>query len=483
MHRAVVAMLLLVSLAACVGPTQDPEGPTTDPPASPAVRLVRSLQVDTKWSGEPSILALDDGTLLITGAGGMTRYAENPADAPGNAGQSYIWRSTDGGANWTFVDLDFGNEADSLLPYRSGVLGVEGDLATDGFGTAYFVDLTMLATQGVALSLDHGATWANAGAPAAGLLLGTDRPWIAADALGPNAGEGSGGSVVVKYLQLGGAHRLAYLQHAPGPDRGTLVMVEDRELPSCGQTPIAMERTGGESTDARVVMACTDGGLSLVRAPAYFGPAGVEFPAERIDGPKGQPSGGIGAVLAAGQWGTPMEQVYAFAWGDSTNGTSNVRLALSLDDGTTWQESLQLNPENTTAVFPWVDISGNGTVGVTWYQSPGVGDPDTLDGAWVPMHAFLQLGGDGSKSQPILTALSDHVVHEGPICTQGLNCVLDGRSKERRLLDFFEIDVDDAGVSHVTWTDNSEDVPTIWYGQVAPAEGTSEVDTAASADA
>lgn len=460
MRPILAPLAVALVVAGCMAPALPPTDPEL--PVSEGDSLVRSLQVDTRWSGEPSILVLQDGTLLITGAGGMTRYAENPLDAPGNAGQSYIWRSTDSGANWTFVDMALQDPLNPLLPYRSGVFGVEGDLATDGGGRAYFVDLTMLATHGIAVSLDHGETWMNAGAPMAGLLPGTDRPWIAAHSARPDS---QSASVVVKYLQLAGAHRLAYFVSAPD---GALLMVEDRELPPCGQTPIAIERTGDGPTEARVVMACIDSdALSVVRAPAYFGPAGLDFPAERLPGPPGKPAGGIGAVLAAGDSGAPMAGVYALAWNDVASGHA-IHLSVSMDAGATWSEPLRLNGDNTTAVFPWVDISGAGNLAVTWYESPGVGDPNTLDGTWVPMHASLLLAPDGRLAGPNLLPLSDHPVHTGPICTQGLNCVLEDRARERRLLDFFEVDVDDDGTSHVTWTDNSQDVPTIWYGQVQP---------------
>ena len=457
--RALLAVAVLVVAGCAAVPPPATPPPTPEPEPLPV--LVRSVQVDaTRWSGEPSILALEDGTLLITGAGGMTRYAEDPTDAPGNAGQSYIWRSTDGGANWTFVDLEAG-PADPVVPYRSGVFGVEGDLAGDLHGQAYFVDLTMLATQGVAVSTDGGASWANPGSPVAGLLPGTDRPWIAADTIGAESR-----SVVVKYLQLAAGHRLAYLVAAPA---GTLAMVEDRAIPSCGQTPILIERTGPGATEARVAMACNDGGLSLLRAPAYFGPAaGPEFPVERIDGPANATAagGGIGAVLAAARrHDFPMANVYALAWEDVASGLA-VKLSVSADDGATWSTPLRLNRANTSAVQPWADLGDNGTLAVTWYESPG--EEDVPQGPWVPMHAYLRVAPDGTFTEPVLTELSDHPVHEGPICMDGLGCVLDGRAKERRLLDFFEVDVDDAGTSHVTWTDNSGDFPTIWYGQVAP---------------
>jgi hypothetical protein len=440
-----VALLLgVLVLAGCAQTTPAPE-PVQDTAA--AVRLVQSIQVDTRWSGEPSILAMPDGTLLITGAGGMTRYAENPADAPGNAGQSYLWRSTDNGTTWQFIDLG----VHAMAPYRSGVFGVEGDLAQAG-GAAYFVDLTMLATQGTAVSLDGGATWLNAGAPVTGVLPGTDRPWIAAGTKDATT------TVAVKYLHLSGHHRVAYmqaLQAAPG----ALFPIADYPIPSCGQTPITV---AGNGSEAQIVMACVDGGaLSTLRMPLHVS-TGIGLTPERMKGPEGRAAGGISAVLAAGQGA--FEDAFVMAWNDVTDG-SNIHVALSLDEGATWSQPMRVNAPNSTAVFPWVDINAAGQVAVTWYETAGAGEPQTIDGAWMPKHAALDVTPGGLR-KVATTELSDHAVHNGPICMQGLFCVTDGRAKERRLLDFFEVDLDESGTSHVTWTDNSGDVPTIWYGQV-----------------
>src|SRR5687768_12491691 len=103
MRSALVAALLL---AGCLAPSAEDLALQSTLPALPLPEVGAPVQVDaTRWSGEPSILAMADGTLLITGAGGMTRYVENPPDAVGNAGQSYIWRSTDAGVTWDFIDL------------------------------------------------------------------------------------------------------------------------------------------------------------------------------------------------------------------------------------------------------------------------------------------------------------------------------------------------------------------------------------------
>lgn len=440
MRAAASTIAVLAILAGCVTPAGDVE-----PQAAGALSallgepvLERSLVVDpTRWSGEPSILALADGTLLITGAGGLTRYLEDPTAIPGNFGSSYVWRSTDAGATWAFVDLGLPAPASALLPYRNAILGVEGDLAQDEAGRAYFVDLTMLATNGVAASDDGGATWTAAQSPLVGAPP-ADRPWIAA------MGDGV---VYVKYLGSRG-------HHVARSTDGGMTFLEDVLLPPCGQGPLVVDLAARE-----VLVPCAQGKeLSLLRTPEGT----MEW--ERVDAltVEGDPSNVFVALAVADA------RQYVLAWSEARGELATLRALASLDGGATWSAPVALSSPERTAVFPWADASLDGTVGVVWYEADAAGAPDTLDAAWFPMHAQLALGPDGLATGAT-TRLSAEKIHQGAICTSGLGCVLSGRSEDRRLLDFFEVDVDPAGVSHVTWTNTQGEFPTVWYGQVRKA--------------
>lgn len=436
--------------AGCLGTSSDDDLQEQNAPGLPdlppvAEDVVRTVQVEDRWSGEPSILALDDGTLLITGAGGFTRYVEDPTDAPGDVGQSYIWRSTDDGETWALVDLDV-PAVDELAPYRNAVPGVEGDLSQDAGGRVYFTDLSMLATNGVSASDDGGQTW-TAAQSAAG-LPGTDRPWI------QGAGEDE---VYVKYLQTSTGFRVARSTD------GGQTFLEDTELPGCSQADMAIDRPAGQ-----ILIPCVGGEdgneLSIVTTPT-----GQPMAWERIDVPDaaGPASFVFNSLSVAGQGH------YTYAYAEEVDGTVEVKVLTSTDAGQSWQGPVTLSTPNSTAVFPWTAANSDGTVAVVWYETPGQGDPDQIDGTWYPMHASFGLDETGSSAeQATVTRLTESPIHEGPICTSGLGCVLDGRSEDRRLLDFFEVDVDQEGASHVTWTDTVADPakPTVWYGQVDPAE-------------
>lgn len=440
MRASMAFLATAVLLAGCVTSTAE-LGPASLPFELPTPEVVRSLVVDaTRWSGEPSILAMADGTLLITGAGGMTRFVEDPTAAPGNFGQSYIWRSTDGGATWAFVDLGLPGQANALLPYRNAIMGVEGDLAEDEAGHAYFVDLTMLAANGVAVSDDAGASWTARQNPVVGLPA-ADRPWLAA------MGDGH---VWMKYLHLALGQRVAH------SGDGGLTFLEDVELPDCGSAGLTADVASGHVlapcvADGQVFLLRTGDGpmdwerIEVAQAEGDAGDSAADFPSVAVAGP--------------GQ--------YVVVWREGAEEGTLIRYAWSLDAGATWSAPTSVDATPATRVFPWADANAAGQIAIVWYEAATPGDPNTVDGVWYPKHASLVLAG-GALSPPVVTDLSADPVHEGSICTSGLACVIEGRAKDRRLLDFFEVDVDAAGVSHVAWTSTMDVEPRVWYGQVTP---------------
>jgi hypothetical protein len=298
----------------------------------------------------------------------------------------------------------------------------------------------MLATNGVSASDDSGETWL-AAQSAAG-LPGTDRPWVT------GAGEDE---VYVKYLQTTTGFRVAHSTD------GGLTFLEDISIPACSQADPALDPAGelvipcatDDATDLSVLATPTGEAMDFERreVPDTEGPAANVFPHL--------------STSQAGHW--------TFTYSEQVDNTTRVMAMTTTDAGETWSEPVQLSSTNSTAVFPWTAGNENGTVSVVWYEAQGQALPAEQDGEWYPMHASFTLDGDGSTlADAEVTRITEEPNHEGPICVGGLGCVLDGRSEERRLLDFFEVDVDEQGTSHVTWTDTTTDVPTIWYGQVEP---------------
>lgn len=436
-------LALLLVVGALSGCLENDEPQTQDPEAGDETALVPFVSQHTivdpgRWSGEPSILVLEDGTILITGVAGFTRYAEDPADAPARFGQSYIWRSTDDGDTWKFVDAGLApGPLDEYLFYRNAIMGVEGDLAADEAGRAYFVDLTMLASNGLSASDDAGATWTATQNPIVG-LAGVDRPWVAAH---------GDGNVYVKYLQTATGHRVAR-----SADAG-LTFLEDVEIPSCSQADLTVDFSRGD-----ILVPCSnDKDVSLLRT----GPGAMDWQRLAVASSEYSITGGFPSAAVAG------DGEYGIVYIEQAGEVLRVVVQFSFDAGQSWTEPVVVSAGNASAIFPWMDANPDGRVGVVWYQADQPGNPNDIDGKWTVRHATFELDSENSTAAgPVSIQVSEDVIHEGSICSAGLGCVVDGRAEDRRLLDFFEIDVAPDGRSHVTWTSTQTDVPTVWYGQV-----------------
>ena len=252
----------------------------------------------------------------------------------------------------------------------------------------------------------------------------------------------------MKYLATSTGHRVARSTD------GGLTWPEDIPLMACGQGAPVVDFATHD-----VIIPCADGESLFVLKTA----SGImQWQRMDIGEAAGNPNNVFVSVAVAGAG------QYVYSWAEDVDNLTRVRAVATLDGGETWGEPITLSGENVTGVFPWVDANANGTVGAVWYEADLPGASDAIDAAWWPKHASLRITEAGLVLGQIQT-LSAEKVHQGSICTSGLGCVLDGRSEDRRLLDFFEVDVDAAGRSHVAFTTTQTDVPTVWYAQVAPA--------------
>src|SRR3989440_2773776 len=170
----------------------------------------------------------------------------------------------------------------------------------------------------------------------------------------------------------------------------------------------------------------------------YHGPLGARY--DRIFP--------VTAVDAAGR-------VYAF-WTDGNH------IDYKTDaTGTGWRPSKAPsrinNPSGVnTALMPWAQAGAAGIADVVFYgASGGAGaqprPQDDVNNVW---NAYFAQTTNGGGSFTVAKA-SDHVIHNGPICIDGLGCNLSNPPRDRTLLDFFQVSIDPTnGAADVTFADD-----------------------------
>jgi len=169
----------------------------------------------------------------------------------------------------------------------------------------------------------------------------------------------------------------------------------------------------------------------------YHGPVGARY--DRIFP--------ITAVDGAGK-------VYAI-WTDGNN-----IMVKSDATGTGWSPStapgLIANPTGVnTTIMPWAEAGASGIVDVVFYAATGGSgaQPSPQDDPANQWNVYMAQTIDGGSTWGVFKA-SDHVIHNGPICIDGLNCNLIG-PRDRTLLDFFQVSIDPTnGAADIAYTDD-----------------------------
>lgn len=443
LRRAPPALLLLVllavPLAGCLsGGGSDEVTPVSgdggNDTAAGALNFSEPMLIDDlRAGGEPVIAATTEGTLIVSAHPGYTHVHPDagspaglvPAVVP-TQGQSYLWRSTDGGETWEHVTLL--PAAGDAAP-NTGPRGVQGhgvsdpDLSVDPTtGRIWLTDLEALASASVSWSDDDGETW----------LMGNDL-----------ASEG-----VVDRQWLASHNGTAYFtaNYFSPPGRRVLASEDGLDWEEVGQLPGGC---GGDflasPASGHLYAGCgggvalsTDGGATWTE---------VEAPVSSSGPIESEP-----AVDAAGNVYLP---------GDP--GQSDITVGYTTDDGETWGNFSVLDhfPEiaesNGTVLWPWVSAGSEGRVAITFIGGPGE-STSTAPGDWY-LYAAIVLDATDPKNRTVHAAkLTPEPFHTAAICQSGTACQLTtatSDSGDRRLGDFFETTVDHDGFLHVTYPDTA----------------------------
>jgi len=167
----------------------------------------------------------------------------------------------------------------------------------------------------------------------------------------------------------------------------------------------------------------------------------------------------------------------------------NVYVIWSTNGGKTWSKAVQLNnpndPSTATAMLPWLTAGDQGSIGVFWYGTSVVGDPNNQSvfakAKWKIFYALVNTTLTTPTVQYVVasgttTGTADQmagVVHYASICTQGLNCNTAIPPGNRELAEYAELTHDPLGSIHIAF---SEDNPATgsaftWYTKQTAGPG------------
>lgn len=410
------ALVLGAVLAGCVQSPTEPVGAAGNGLASDLTKPVfgaMKLLDEQRAGGEPVIAITPKGTILVGAHPGWThtRYPPSPNLVLPASGQSYLWRSSDGGETFSHVGLP--NAPNGLGPRGLGQGVSDPDFAIDKNGRIYFTDLEALAAASVSWSDDDGQTWlmgndvasAFGGAP-------IDRNWLAA--------QGTDVYFMGNYFQ--GGEQI--LKSADGGITWSVV-----GHPTCAQQFIV-------PAPKTILVACPTGMEVSTDDGATFAP-------RLVPNAKAQSRGmSAPATDAAGN-------VYV-TWAAE----DGIYLAGTRDLGQTWTTPLnvaKIAGTFGTNVWPYVVAGDEGRVAVLWYFTNATGGPAKATGDWYVEMATV-VGAMGDAPQVLATQVTPKPMFQGHICQSGTTCQADPSPEgDRRLGDFFEAAVDAKGYVHVVY--------------------------------
>jgi len=324
---------------------------------------------DLRWGGEGSpfgpVLGGPIDTWYACEDGQMTSW---------DYWASWFWVSTDNGATWGHgdqFDPTPGNLANSAIGSVTGgaseCLGDEGDIAVDGNDVVYYLDTTLednwwhRFTEG-GDSYEMGVVCQRMNTMAA-----DDRPWVAAQ-----------GDGIIHYLGNSGASppectadsgRYWYYHSENGGNSFSQCYA----MPG-GWSTISSERDGPYVYVAQED-ADTNTGTVQIRISDDYGRGTGPGPS---DGTWAEPVE-VGPRTGNCPEGYPVVNnneagTVVVVWADCPNGgvgAWDMKMAISYDHGTVWEDSWSIAPDwgesGGITMYPFVSISENNMVSISWY--------------------------------------------------------------------------------------------------------------------
>ncbi len=152
------------------------------------------------------------------------------------------------------------------------------------------------------------------------------------------------------------------------------------------------------------------------------------------------------------------------AWDESGNGgrPAGIWYASSTTGGRTWSAPARVDPDDRTDIWPWIAVGDPGKVAVAWFGNDHAlpGNDAEQAGANDPWNVYVAqtqngLGCLGSNAPGFRTTrATPEPFHVGTICMGGTVC--QAELVDRRLGDYFTIDVDTTGALVAAYSDTRQ---------------------------
>jgi hypothetical protein len=360
------------------------------------------------------------------------------------------WKSTDGGTSYTQPGP--GGSAGNVGSVSSDRMWLAGDLgvptATDQ--TIYLMDHELASEDIRIAALTNDTAWS-------AFTSGTTDPELVLPpgSTLPNTNPGP------VFVNKGGPFN--HMIHA---FFGASTVTTNTAAPPFGKMPNLWEAVGpppaaagappGPFLNHPVFKGVID---SPTTAPAgtttYGNHLGLLFPWAAADS-----AGNVYAV-----WATNNSRANSVQTGTSTpSSTFDVWFAASHDGGQTFYGPWKVSSGTGTSLFPGMAAGDNGRIDISWYQTNAVGAPFVASGGTInggpttipagsDWNVMFAQSFNANSREPVFTVsqASDHPIHKGGICVNGLLCLLGG---DRSLADFFQVSIGPDGLANIFSADN-----------------------------
>ena len=442
-RRLTIAAAVAVAVAVPLLVTGPAAAAITCPNPTAPMRFAPKKLIDqNRAGGEPSIQSLEDGTLLYASHAGTTHfYTPAGSDTTTQAfianyeGQTYIWRSTDDGQTWTFIPR--------TVPTNVPASGFsDPDFAIDEAGNIYYSEINLINIA-VSSSADAGQSFTLQNF--FGEVL-TDRQWSEADEEGVLyiTGNATGGGTFPT-KPVGNSGHFIY----KSVDGGKTFTAGKAISGGLGDIKV-------DKRDGTVYEANLQNGLLWMSILRNARDGDLE-PIQRLIAPE---------VNMLGHWPAididDVGNLY-ITWDESGRGgrPAGIYYSYSTDRGMTWATPVRVDTDDRTDTWPWIAVGDPGRVAIAWLEAEESlprHNAETEGAHGWRIAAAQTLSGLGCDFSPTpgftATNMTAERVHSGTICQGGTFC--QAELVDRRLGDYFTIDIDTKGMLVAAYSDTSE---------------------------